>query len=58
MHTSRLLSQHPRDDLMNSRAGMITTKGVWLVLLREVQKVTAFMYSCVLKDGLCKEITM
>lgn len=58
MHKFHLLSQHLRDELMNSCAGMITNKGVWLVLLHEVQKVTTFMYSCVLKDGLCKEITM
>lgn len=32
---------------MNSCAGMITNKGVWLVLLHQVQKVTTFMYSCV-----------
>lgn len=38
--------------------GWSLTKGVWLNLPYVVQKVTTFMYSCVLKNGLCKEITM
>lgn len=57
-HTFHVLSQHPRDELINSCAGMITNKGVWLILPHVVQKVNTFMYSCVWKDGLCKEITM
>lgn len=57
-HTLHVLSQHPSDELINSCAGMITNKGVWLILPHVVQKVNTFTYSCVLKDGLCKEITM
>lgn len=57
-HTFHVLSQHPRDELINSCAGLFTNKGVWLNLPYVVQKVTTFMYSCVLRDGLRKEITM
>lgn len=41
-YTFHVLSQHPRNDLINSCAGMITNKGVWLILPHVVQKVTTF----------------
>lgn len=46
-HTFHVLSQHPRDELINSCAATIANKGVWLILPYVVLKVTTFMYSCV-----------